>query len=296
MLGKLGQHLSRCEYLLARRESERLILTQEVSGAELVQAYRGGALAHYYLGEVFAAIKLGEKALEAAHSLGARELIGRARYDLGEYYLMLGDTHLAHEHLKEFLAELPQYPEVGALEAKAHHNLALVLRQRREYDQAAAEHRRAAQLFEAAGDDRLHMEAIRGIIWCCLTTEQPSEAWPYIQQLSDHLEKHPDDQLRASLLTDLAYYYRLVGDLKLSMDYCEEVLIPGRPGVDDHILATACILAGETAFDLGHGTEAGKLATLGLDYALKAKGPFLMNRVSALRRRILESAIAGAGD
>lgn len=291
-LEKLREHLARGEYVQARKEAERLIHVGELSGEDLVQAYRGAALAHYYLQEIFAAVKLGERALENALALEAWELIGRARYDLSEFYLTLGDTHQAREHLLEFLTHLDRYPQISSLEAKAHHNLALIFRQRREYENAVASHQMAANLFQRDGNLRLMMESIRGVIWCHLTVGDPDTAWPYIQQLSSYLEHHPDDGLSASLLTDRAYYHRQIGDLKASMDFCEEVLVPGRPGVDDHILATACVIAGENALDVGQPQEARKLADLALDFALKAKGPFLMNRASALRRRIHESEAA----
>jgi len=289
-LERLRQHLARGEYVQARREAERLIHVGDLSGENLVQAYRGAALAHYYVQDVFAAAKLGEKALERATAIGAWELIGRARYDLGEFYLTLGDTHLAREHLLQFLNDLPRYPQAQSLTAKAHHNLALIFRQRREYDKAVTYHEIAAGLHQQKNRNREAMEAIRGIIWCHLAAGHPAAAWPYIEQLSVYLQSHSDDGLSASLLTDLAYYHRLSGDIRTSMDFCEEALVPGRPGVDDHILATACVIAGENALDVRQHKEAGMFANLALDFALKAKHPFLMNRASALRRQIAEAS------
>lgn len=288
-LERLRQHLTRGEYVQARREAERLIHVGDLTGANLVQAYRGAALAHYYVQDVFAAAKLGEKALERASAIGEWELIGRARYDLGEFYLTLGDSHLAREHLAQFLSDLPHYPQIQGLEAKAHHNLALILRQRREYEKAITYHETAASLHRRENRDREAMEAVRGIIWCHLAASRPAAAWPYIEQVSMYLQSHSDDGLSASLLTDLAYYHRLSGDIRTSMDFCEEALVPGRPGVDDHILATACVIAGENALDVGQHKEAGMFANLALDFALKAKHPFLMNRASALRRQVAEA-------
>ncbi len=295
-LEKLRQHLARGEYVQARREAERLIHYGELSGAQLVTAYRGAALAHYFVQDIFAAIKLGEKALDLANTLGDWELVGRARFDLGEFYLTLGDTHLAREHIQEFLLNLHRYPQVGDLEAKAHHKLALIYRQRKEYENAIASHETAVTLFRLANNERAMVESVRGIAWCYLTTGDPHAAWPYIQQVSDYLLSHHDDELSASHLTDLAFYHRQLGNLKTSMDFCEEALMPGRPGVDDRILASACVIAGENALDLGQNNEARLLANLAMEYALKAKGPFLMNKAAALKRRLHEVETAHTPD
>jgi tetratricopeptide (TPR) repeat protein len=295
-LDKLKQYLVRGEYRQARREAEYLIYLGDLKPFELVQAYRGAALAYYFLQEVIAATKLGEKALELAVKCGNRELIGKSRYDLGEFYLKVGDTHLAKEHLLQFLNELPLYPTCEGLEAKAHHNLALIFRQRRDHEQALTAHQKAATLFEQQGDSRQMMEALRGIIWCHLANGQPHAAWPFIQRISTYLQEHQDDGLSTSQLTDLAYYHRLIGNVHTSMDFCEEALIPDRPGVDEHILATACVIAGENALDVQHTSEARMFATLALDYALKARHPVLMNRASALRRRIRGAASSSSLD
>jgi len=287
-LERLRQHLARGEYVQARREAERLIHTGDLSGSELLEAYRGAAKAHFYVQDVFAAVKLGERVLELATSTENWEYIGKARFDLGTFYLTLGDTHLARQHLTQFLAELDRYPEAADLEARAHHNLGFIFRQRREYDQALASHQKAVALFHRDQNPRLKMEALRGVIWCHLYAGDPTGAWPYIEQVAAYLRDNHDEGLSASLLTDLACYHRLMGDIKRSMDFCEEALVPGRPGVDDHVLATACVIAGENALDVGRTHEAGMFANLALDYALKAKHPFLMNRASALRRRLYE--------
>jgi tetratricopeptide (TPR) repeat protein len=285
-LDKLKQHLTRGEYVQARREAERLIHVGDLSPEDLVQAYRGAALANYYVGEIFAAIKLCEKALDQAQNLRNLELIGRSRYDLGEYYLTLGDAHQAHEQLLEFLSDLDRYPQLSELEAKAHHNLALVFRQRRDYESAIASHTVATGLFERDGNERMRIESVRGLVWCYLTQGDYTAAFPQIEQISTYLELFPEPSLSASLLTDLAYYHHQAGNITRSMEFCEEAMMPGRPGVDDHIMATACIIAGQNCVDLNRAKEAQVFLDLALDYSIKAKGPFLMNWATALRRRL----------
>jgi tetratricopeptide (TPR) repeat protein len=294
-LTKLRQHLAQGEYVQARREAERLIQVGELVGEHLVLAYRGASLAHYHLQEVFAAIKLGERALELAQCLGSWELIGKSRYSLGEFYLTLGDYPMAYEFVMGFLSDLDRYPTLDkSLEAWAHHKLGLIFRFRTQYQKSLASHHVAAGLHQRNGDVHAVVEALRGVVWCHLKMGEPHEAWPYIQQVSKLLQEHPHDRLLANLLNDMAYYYQQIGDLKTSMNYCAEALVPGRPGVNDQILATACVIAGENALALNRREEARIFANLADEFALRAKHPTLMNRAVSLRRSLYELDSASA--
>lgn len=293
-LTKLKQHLDRAEYLQARREAERLIQSGELVGENLVQAYRGAALAHYYLTDIFGALKLGERALEIAQQLGNWELIGKSRYDLGEFYLKLGDYHQSYDYLMQFLTDLNCYASLAHMEAWAQHNLALIFRYQHRYEDALAAHHLATELHRRDRDFRRMMESLRGIVWCHLTQGEPEQAWPYIQQISGCLQDHPNEQIATSLLTDFAYYYQQVGEIKTSMDFCAEAMVPGRSGVDDHVLATACVIAGENAVALARREEARIFTNLAQEYALRARQPTLMNRAVALRRQLLELDSASA--
>ncbi|MFZ5815012.1 MAG: hypothetical protein ACOY93_06875 [Bacillota bacterium] len=285
-LGKLRQHLARGEYLQARREAERLIHMGELVGEDLVRAYRGAAQAHYYLQEIFAAIKLAERGLESAQNLGSWELIGNLRYDLGEFHLTLGDYHEAYNHLMGFLTDLSQYPSLQNLEGWAHHKIGIIFRHRRQYESALDSHHLAVGIHSRLGDMHAAMEGLRGVIWCHLTMGQPEKAWPYIQRISAFLQENPDERLAASLLNDTAYYHQQTGDIKASMDFCAEAMVPGRPGVDDHILATACVIAGENAVLMARREEANIFTNLAQEYALRAQQPALMNRAVSLRRQL----------
>jgi tetratricopeptide (TPR) repeat protein len=285
---ELKRLLDRGEYVRAKREADWLIHGGNLAEPELARAYRGAALAHYALREVYAAVKLAERALEIANAARHGEQAGRALYDLGEYYLVIGDYQLAIERLHSSLVALQGSPALGELEGKARHNLGLAYRARREWAKAVESHREAARLHDAAGDERAALEAIRGVAWCYLQQEAPGAALPYLEEVRTRLEQMPaDEQLRASLLTDLALYHRQVGNSTLSVEYCHEVLAPGRPGVDEHLRATACVIAGENALDEARLSEAEFFANMALDEALKAQHPFLMNRANELRRRLL---------
>lgn len=285
-LTKLRQHLAHSEYLQARREAERLIQMEDLVGENLVLAYRGAALAHYYLQEVFAAIKLGERALQGAQNLGSWDLIGKVRYDLGEFHLTLGDYNQAYEYLMQFLTDLNHYPGSQHQEGWAHHKLGLIFRHQRRYADSLASHHLAVSLHRRHGEFQASMEAIRGVIWCHLQLGEPHEAWLSIQQISAYLQENPDEGLAASLLNDTAYYYQQLGDLRSSMDFCAEAMVPGRLGVDDHVLATACVIAGENALTLRRSEEARMFTNLAQEYALRAKQPVLINRAVTLRRHL----------
>jgi tetratricopeptide (TPR) repeat protein len=287
---ELKRLLDRGEYVRAKREAEWLIHGGDLSGPDLARAHRGGALAHYRLKELFAATKLAERALEIASDAGHTDETGRALYDLGEYYLVIGDYHMALERLAQFLAVMAGAPSLCSLEAKARHNLGLIYRARRDWPAAIEEHRLAARLHAEVGNERASLESIRGIAWCYLQRHQPAAALPYIEEVQQRLAGLPEEhQLTASLLTDLALYHYQVGNATLSVEYCHEVLVPGRPGVDEHLRSTAYVIAGENAMDQGRRAEADLFASLAMDEALKAQHPFLMNRANDLRRRLMQA-------
>ncbi|MBP2019701.1 tetratricopeptide (TPR) repeat protein [Symbiobacterium terraclitae] len=287
-LSRLRHLLEQQQYREARLEGERLIHQGTLTAEELARAYKGTAVASYYQRDIFAAIKLGEYALTAAEQSADQELITKCRYDLAEYYAVLGDYPRACDHLLTCLNDLQYTPGLVELEARVHHNLALIFRYRRQYDDALGSHHLAVDLLMRCGNWPLLMEGMRGIVYCHLARKEPEEALAYIQNLEQLLEEHPDDQLAASLLTDWAYYYQQTGDLKRSMQYCTAALSPGSPGVDDHVLATAAVIAGENALILERYEEARVFANLAEHYALEARQAALMNRATALRRRLHE--------
>jgi tetratricopeptide (TPR) repeat protein len=295
-LSKLRQHLSQGEHVLALQEAERVIQTGEVSGLDLVRAHRGAALAHYHLRNVYAAVKQAEYALQLVAGChpcpDTWELTGKLRYELGEYYLTLGDIPLAHEHLLSCLTDLDRYHHIPELAAKLHHNLALVHWYRKEHDAALDAFHLAAARYQETGQMRQVMEVTRAIIWCYLDRSDPDAARPYLEAIAAYLADNADAELATAYLVDLAYYHRQSGNLKASLDCCAEVLAPGRPGVDDRLRATACVITGENALDAGRYEEAHLFAGMAMECAIQARHPYLMNMSSALRRRI-HAAVPG---
>jgi len=287
-LKRLRRLLEEERYRDAQLEGERLIRAGTLTPEELATAYKGTAMASYYRREIYAAIKLGEYALEVAERTSNWELINKCHYDLGEYYLTLGDYPQAYDHLMKCLHELHRTPYLVDVEAGTHHKLALLFRYRRQYEDAIGAHHLSLDLLRQCGNWPLLMEALRGLVYCYLALDQPEEALPYLEQLERYLAEHPNDQVAASLLTDWAYYYQKMGDLRQSMVFCTRAMAPGLPGQDENVLSTASVIAGENALALGRYDEAQLFANLAMQYALESRQSALMNRALALQRKLHE--------
>lgn len=287
-LSRLGRLLEQERYREAQFEGERLIHAGTLTAEELAHAYKGTAMASYFRREVYAAIKLGEYAVAVAERTTNWELINKCRYDLGEYYLTLGDYPRAFDHLLQCLNDLHRTPHLVDVEAGTHHKLALLFRYRRQYADAIGSHHLSLDLLRRCGNWPLLMEALRGLVYCHLALDQPDEALPYLQQLEHLLDEHPNEQIAASLLTDWAYYYQKIGDIRQSMAFCTRAMAPGLPGQDENVLSTASVIAGENALALGRYDEAQLFSNLAMQYALESRQSALMNRAAALRRKLYE--------
>lgn len=289
LLARLNQHLARREYVQARREALRLVQEGTATGSDLAQACRGAALANWALQEVHAAIHWGKRSLDSIDPLCDHALATIMRGELGEFFLTLGDTHEAVRYLQSSLADLEKSGELTELTPRLWQSLGQAFSQRIDYTEAAQAFDRAALLFRDLQMHRSAVEAVRlagaNLLYACL----PEQARPRLDAVSEYLRQAPDDRISACLLCDLALYYRLHGALKKSTDLCEEALIPGRPGVDPSILATACSIAGNNALDLGCRDEAATFAALALEYAITTRHPRQINQAVALRRRIHQS-------
>ncbi len=282
----VSELLSAGRYLRARREAERLLREGDLSPAEEGRLYQLACRACLALDELFAAARFGERSLERARESRDLAALARAHLDLGCAYARIGDARLAGEHLHAFLALLPEATDGAALEGAAHYHLALVHRQRHEWEQAAQRFHRAAWLYAQHGRPARGAHAELEGAWCLLMANRPAGAEPLLAAVDAHLLANPDDQLAADLLCAWALYHRMAGDLHASTRLCREILTPGRPGADDHQRGKAAWIMGENALDLGHIREASFFAELALHHAARANQPSLMNRATTLRRRI----------
>ncbi len=271
----------------ARAELERLIHSEECTHVELAEAYRLASSVYYKLNDLYAAKSCGEKALSLAESAGLKHLVAEAHFSLGITLTELGDTPQAMEHLNVFMEEKANTSKGNQLEPKAIFATGQNLFRRRQYSDAIASYRQAANLFDERGPQNLTAWCWRNIVDCQLMLDRAHAALPYLHQLESYVSNHPDDQyIRNALIVDKAHYYRMIGQTGVSMSHCRELFEPGRPGVDDTHRSECAWIAGLNATDLGHFDEAQMFATQALNCGIKAQWPLAINRANALQQRI----------
>jgi tetratricopeptide (TPR) repeat protein len=294
-LRRLEQLLAAGVYLQAKREADRLLLMDDLDLRMRGWAERGACVASLHLHQYYAAAKHGERALNLAEQAGDPDLMARAHYDLGVVYVHIGDSRLAEEHLRTFLAMADQLESDRERHvAVAYYNLSRVFRQRRNHADAIAELKRAGALFQQIGNRWLAVRCHQDIAWCVLMDKQPDEATPHLAEMEAYLQEHADDGLAADLLCEQALWHQLKGNVATSMVLCEEVFQPGRAGVSDHHMAEAAWIMGENMLLVGHFQEAQVFANMALEHAVKDGWPLGMNLACDLRRRLLEQTIPGA--
>lgn len=294
-LRKLEQLLTAGVYLQAKREADRLLLSDDLDLLTRGQAERYACAASLNVREFYAAAKHGERAVALAEQLQEPDLLARAHYDLGVTYVHIGDSHMADHHLSTFLAMSDQLEsDQDRYLAVAHYNSSRVCRQRRRYPEALAALATAESLFRKIGNDLLAVRCHQDIAWCHLLLGNPDQASPHLQEMEHYLQQHEDADLAADLLCEKALWYRLKGDLPTSAALCEEIFQPGRPGVRAHQLAEAAWIMGENMLAVGRIQEAQIFANMALEHAVKDGWPMGMNLACDLRRRLLDKTATGA--
>jgi len=286
-LKQAEEHLATGAYVQARREAERLIASGGLRGEYLGRAYALAAQAAFALRDCFGSVRLAEKALAAAGEAANPEILAGLQLILGSAYAALGDPHQARQHLGAFLERVPSTSVPAGWVASAHRHLGLALRQQRAWRQASAEFDLAAELLGAAGQEREQASAQLDSAWCLFMAGQPEEAALRIEQAGEYGLRSQDPELTADLLCHKALLCRHRGDLAGAAALCQEVFIPGKPGVGAEQQALAAWIAGECALDLVRREEAEFFANLALSHALAAGRPSLMNLAGDLRRRLL---------
>lgn len=246
------------------------------------------------LQDYYAAAKLGERAIERAKESGDTDTLGRAHFYVGCAYTYIGDTYAAEENLQTFLSLYSMMTGVQRWEGTAHYNLSIVHRQRKQWNTAIQTLEQATALFELHGQKRERAQAALDTAWCYLMQGASHLAAPYLTQVEEYVEAHPDDSLSADLICEKALYFRLEGDIAKSSNLCQEIFMPGRQGVTSHHLGEAAWIMGENALDLGRIEEANLFVNMALDHAARDNWPSLMNLAGDLRRRIASRMASGA--
>lgn len=291
---KLEELLKADAHLQLRRESDRLLLGGELTVQEQGAVLRLACRACLYLADYYAAAKLGERAVERAREAEDTATLGMAHFDLGVAYTHIGDTYGAERHMEAFLSIFPRLNGYGAWEGKAHYNLSLVRRQRKQWHTAIETLEKAARIFEGAGQKMERARCALDMAWCYLMMGATALAAPHLAQVEEYLQNNPDDTLSADLICEKALYYRLEGDITTSSQLCQQIFMPGRLGVTSHHIGEAAWVMGENALDLARLDEAHLFVNMALDHAARDNWPTLMNFACDLRRRIACQMAVGA--
>lgn len=273
------------QFLAAYREVERLAMDPGLAPSLRAQVYLVGVRAAAGLREIYSAVKLAEKAVEAAELGSNWEDIGNARLYSAQIYRELGDTAQALRFFRLFFQYLDRYPSLQSKTAQAYYNLGLTHQQRREYAEALEAYKLAAEDFEKLSQPAYLLASLQNSAWVMLLQARPSEAEPFLAQaeaLCAQLE-HPEYQVSQLVLE--ALYARQTNTPDRAMALCEEIFQPGRLAGENHLAAAAWVMA-DLTLEADRMHEASIFADLALNHALKAKDPHLMNLASEVKQRV----------
>jgi tetratricopeptide (TPR) repeat protein len=274
------------QFLAAYREVERLALDPDVDPTDRARIYIHGIRAAAGLREIYSAVKMAEKAVEAAELGSNWDDIGNARLHSALIYRELGDSAQALRFFQLFFQHLDRYSSLHTKTPFAQYNLALTHQQRREYADALRNYGLAAEGFQQLGRQSDLLACLQNSAWVMLLQSQPAEAEPFLLQaetLCAQLESPPD---QAFQLVVEALYARQLGNLDRAMSLCEEIFQPGRQGVTELHLADAAWIMADLTLEASRLHEAQIFADLAINHALHAKEPNLMNLASEVRQRV----------
>jgi tetratricopeptide (TPR) repeat protein len=276
--------LDQGRFVQAERETERLLGSGDLELEQVAEAYVQLSLAKFCLQDFFAGAKLAERALASPHA--TRDTIGMAHFLAGANYVEIGDTHLAIEHSQKFLEYIGVSERCKQREPVAHFNIAMALRQRREYAVAIGHYELAASIYTETGRLPRAMRCYREISWCYMVQDEPAAALPFLQRMEAWVSETGEPVFRNKLIVDKALYCLKCGDHAEAVALCQEIFVPGRDHLTEELLAEASWITGECAIATRRLEEAAIFADLAIDHALKAKWPFMMNRGNDLRRKV----------
>jgi tetratricopeptide (TPR) repeat protein len=274
------------QFLAAYREVERLAIDPELDPPLKAKVFTLGVRAAAGLGEIYAAVKLAEKAVEAAELGCDWDDIGNARLYSALIYAEVGDTAQALRFFEYFLQHLDRYPALQKQTAHAYFALALTRQQRREYPEAVETYRLAMEEFQANGDQRSVLTCLQNMAWVLLLQGRHQEAFGVVQQGARLSASLAQADLQVAQLVVEAFYHRATGNPNQAMALCEEVFQTGRQGVTPAILAQAAWVLADIMLEAERLHEASIFADWAVSKALEAKDPHLMNRASEVKQRV----------
>lgn len=295
-VNELRRMLSDGRNVAALRQAMQLLEHELVVPAEAIEIARAGYLAAMALERYYEARLMADEEFRRAQAHADPELVAVASYHLGTALLYMGDLPTALDRLQAFLAaDDPPRPDLAYYRGPCWFNAGLALTQQKQYREAVSAFLRARSIFDADSETHNVIRALLEAAWTELLDNRAEPAGFYLEEASGLLENSPDPHLQSVCLVHKALYHFRLGELTAALGLCEEVLMPGRPGVKAHQLSEAAWIAGECALRLGRPPEARAFAALAMDEAINAKWPALMNRTAELQRRIRESEFRSEG-
>lgn len=281
-LRRAGRHLRVLESARELLEAKPLF-----TAGEWCHVYRAAAMSAMDLGRPLDGVQWAERCHQVAAEAQAEDLIAPAAYLLGSLYVYVGDMHLGLQYTDQFLAiDTPRQPSLSRYRGPAWFNRATALMNRRRYEEAAIAFTNAHDAFDVAGDRHRMAETLLQAAWMETLAGRLDVAQQNLRSATEQLQELQDPDLEISRLCHHAFLTFKQQDFEGALQLCDEVFVPGRPGVTSRHLAAATWVAGECALAQNMLTEAGMFADLATDHAVRATWPFMMNQAADLRRRV----------
>jgi tetratricopeptide (TPR) repeat protein len=274
------------QFLAAYREVERLTLDPELDPALRAQVFMLGVRAAAGLRNIYAAVKMADKAIEAAELGSNWEDIGNARLHSALIYREVGDTAQALRFFHLFFQHLDRYPDLQSKTAHAYYNKGLTHQQRREFPEALESYRLAAEDFTLIANFSGVLASLQNSAWVMLLQSKPHEAEPFLLQAENLAAQLEIPEYQVTQLVVQALYERQLQHPERTTALCEEVFQSGRQGATDRHRATAAWVMADLALEAHRIHEAGIFADWAITHALEAKDPHLMNLASEVRQRV----------
>lgn len=258
------------------------------------KAYYYGSTAHYRLSQPAPAVSMIARALDEIHVSNDWPWIGRVRFQAGEVYRFAGHVGEAQHWTELFLADLDAYRVHEPFRGKAHYNLGLIHRQRKDIPGSLAEYERAETHLRDAGNTVWMVKAQENLCWVLVEAGQMVRAESYLHKIESALAALGDDTpelrgLQLSFICNRAFVLRNSGQASAAMNLCQEVIADDSEATPAQ-KAFATWIAAECAIDMADPEAARKLLASAGRHAIEAGDARVMNYISATRAKLIASA------
>lgn len=226
-----------------------------------------GARAADKTGNLYAARRVIDFAMEAEPTGALR---AEVLFTRGVLLREVGEYRSAVDNLRAAVVALADEPDLGpVMLGPCHHNLALALRQCREYAEAIHHYREAIGLFRAEGMSEYLRMSLQNLSWACCIVEDAAGARAALDE-SGPLCASDTAKLRQQVCE--AFLWSVAGGdgAREAMAACHGVL-SAYGDVPADIRSQACWVAGRIAVQTGQLDAAEELARNAVAFGLQAK-------------------------